>query len=350
MGWSSSLLDDLRLDAALFSLLAYQSREYIEAAWRTANGLVTTLPPFLTSGMFQTREVHMDPRLKTLLTRVRVRPTFYEDGASGACMSVLRWRRRHDGGDVMVIAIRGTSDWDDMVCDVNVAMVPMDASEHRMDGVCVHSGFMRQLHGLRQTIDSSILAWRGDVLLVGHSLGAAVAALGALTLSMRRPAGTVAWIGVGCPRVGNTAWKDVFDSHVQIRSRVVNGRDPVPKVPLALTHGYEHVGDVHRIGEADPAPGIPNPFDLPFHVLAHYIDQLSIPGLVLSPSPPGMQGHMPFGVQPAVLDEMLPPAHWFAFLAWFSMGLMVDACSATSWFLTRGRALLQAHALKKQNG
>lgn len=347
MPWSSALLDELRLQAAMFSLLSYQTREYVEAAWRTAHGNTTLLPPFLTAGVFQTREVHSDPRILTLLAGVATAPTFACDVSTGACLSIFRWRRRK-GKEVLVIAVRGTSSWEDMVCDADVAMVPLDATDARLDGVCVHSGFNRQLQGVRQAVDSAVLHWRGDILFVGHSLGAAVSALGALTAAMRKAAGTVAWVGVGCPRAGNSAWRDAFDAHVQVRSRVINGRDPVPKVPLS--HGYEHVGDVHRIGEVDPAPLVPNPFDVPYHVMSQYIEHLrtassSISILTRAETKAEADAEAQAEAEAEVLriqgtPEGESPQAWLAFLAWYSMGLMMDACSVASWVLMRCRGFL----------
>ncbi|KAL3130739.1 hypothetical protein ABBQ38_000085 [Trebouxia sp. C0009 RCD-2024] len=52
------------------------------------------------------------------------------------------------------------------------------------------------------------------LLVVGHSLGSGVAAIGALVFALKYGQG-VSDIGFGTPRVGNTAWVNVFNSSVE---------------------------------------------------------------------------------------------------------------------------------------
>ncbi|KAI0039820.1 lipase [Auriscalpium vulgare] len=83
------------------------------------------------------------------------------------------------------------------------------------------------------------------VTVVGHSLGAALALLDSVFLSLNLPSGTtVNTIGYGMPRVGNQEFVDYIDAHQNV-THVNNQKDPIPTVP-GLFLGYHHSsGEVH---------------------------------------------------------------------------------------------------------
>lgn len=97
--------------------------------------------------------------------------------------------------------------------------------------------------------------------------GSGVAAIAALVYAKRFP-GKVDYIGLGTPRVGDEAFKKVFDATVGIRARLKHGRDLVNKVPLALR--YTHVGDELCYGRTDWYPSVPLLTDLPDHMQDQY--------------------------------------------------------------------------------
>ena len=56
-----------------------------------------------------------------------------------------------------------------------------------------------------------------NVLVTGHSLGAAVASLDAAMLRMALPSDVaVSSVVFGLPRVGNQAWADLYDTLVSV--------------------------------------------------------------------------------------------------------------------------------------
>ncbi|KAF8469382.1 Alpha/Beta hydrolase protein [Russula ochroleuca] len=86
-----------------------------------------------------------------------------------------------------------------------------------------------------------------NVILVGHSLGGALAELDTLFMTLNLPAGTtIRGVTFGTPRVGNVAWATFFDSQVFNFTRINNKRDPVPVIP----------GRVHGFGFRHPATEI----------------------------------------------------------------------------------------------
>lgn len=142
---------------------------------------------------------------------------------SGDVQAILRWAAPKEP----VIAFKGTSENSigDWLRDLDA--VPM--SDPKL-GVC-HRGF---LTGAQQALEWVQEASKGcPVVLVGHSLGGALAALtGALMGSLGLPVSQV--VTFGCPKVG---FQGVRMALTGVRcARYVHGDDVVPRVP----YGFEH--------------------------------------------------------------------------------------------------------------
>lgn len=93
-----------------------------------------------------------------------------------------------------------------------------------------------------------------NVIVTGHSLGAAIGLLDTVFLASRLdPSINIRSVGFGLPRVGNKEWADFVDKAVQDRKIdfefFVNGDDPVPRVPpVAL--GFQHPsGEIFQTDE-----------------------------------------------------------------------------------------------------
>ena len=104
------------------------------------------------------------------------------------------------------------------------------------------------------------LSTRGtsSVTVVGHSLGAALALLDGLSLSLRLPSATVRVYGYGMPRVGNQAFANFVDSQLGGRLTHVNNKeDPIPIVPGRFLGFHHPSGEVHiqDSGAWDACPG-----------------------------------------------------------------------------------------------
>eukprot|EP00479_Gromia_sphaerica_P005319 TRINITY_DN16346_c0_g1_i1.p1 TRINITY_DN16346_c0_g1~~TRINITY_DN16346_c0_g1_i1.p1 ORF type:complete len:186 (-),score=21.79 TRINITY_DN16346_c0_g1_i1:89-646(-) len=76
-----------------------------------------------------------------------------------------------------------------------------------------------------------------EVLYTGHSLGGAMAMIGAFDLRRTNtiPSSTLVYT-FGQPRVGNYAFSQLYDSLLSETYRIVSGRDLVPHVPNCRTN------------------------------------------------------------------------------------------------------------------
>jgi Lipase (class 3) len=114
----------------------------------------------------------------------------------------------------------------------------------------------------------TLLAQHGPstpVVITGHSLGAALALLNTVYLSLHLPAGTsLSMIGYGLPRVGNAAFADYVDATANV-THVNNRADPVTILPPEFV-GFRHpAGEIHidrESGAWNVCPGQDNPSKL----------------------------------------------------------------------------------------
>lgn len=80
----------------------------------------------------------------------------------------------------------------------------------------------------------------GPTLVLGHSMGGALAQLAALDLKIMHDLRDVKSFTFGAPRLGNSVFSDFFNEHVTEAWRFTHGRDIVPSVPPQL-FGFHHV-------------------------------------------------------------------------------------------------------------
>jgi alpha-beta hydrolase superfamily lysophospholipase len=93
------------------------------------------------------------------------------------------------------------------------------------------------------------------IVAVGHSLGAAIASLGAAQL--RNSGLTIALYTFGSPRIGGTKTSSYISNQPGGNFRVTHWNDPVPKLPL-LTMGYVHISPeyyINKPNKQDVNPG-----------------------------------------------------------------------------------------------
>lgn len=160
----------------------------------------------------------------------------------------------HSDGS-LVIAVRGTNSIEDMLCDIRVVQTLLED----IPDALVHSGFNQQFKALSKAMNARImkhLVGGGNLVCTGHSLGAGVAALFAVSYGIRFP-DKVSYFGFGSPRQGNTVFGQLMMSQTSLAVTVKNLRDPVcDSVPaLCLPSKYAHAGLRLSIGK-DPTPGI----------------------------------------------------------------------------------------------
>jgi len=158
----------------------------------------------------------------------------------------------------IVVAFRGSDDLHNWLDDFLIVMEHLDfvpfPNSRVPANVSVHMGFLAAYVSLQpQVLDLVLYAHQmcgaacNQVVVTGHSLGAAMAGFGALDLALSLaeslPDVTVSLVNFGMPRIGNEALYDFFRENVQSRGvswRVVHYNDIVPQiVPRPL--GYHHV-------------------------------------------------------------------------------------------------------------
>jgi len=126
----------------------------------------------------------------------------------------------------------------------------------------VHSGFYEDWMHAKPFVLNATLTALGDhpdarVLVTGHSLGGAIACLGALELSLALNRRDVVLLTMGEPRVGNVYFADFVHAWVPSAQRLVHQDDAVPHLPpqgnelLLLTAFHHHGQEVWQTGSRD---------------------------------------------------------------------------------------------------
>jgi len=150
----------------------------------------------------------------------------------------------------VVVSFRGTSNTAGWLSDLSFPQVPYKRSGTKAK---VHVGFLLAHDSVKDDVDSLVRQGLrfcegscNRILVVGHSLGGALATLSALELARTIPnTPPIDLRTFGSPRVGDPNFVRYFKSAVPIRSsfRIVADRDPVPQTPprkLFFTK-WEHV-------------------------------------------------------------------------------------------------------------
>ena len=142
--------------------------------------------------------------------------------------------------DCTVIAFRGTSSLRDWITDAEFPLRPMTGSNGR-----VHEGFLRAWDNIQTLLLARVFPAGTDkatlkpMVITGHSLGGALAALCAYCLNdLGLPIHSVYTFGQ--PRTGDAKFATAYSAELGDRTfRVVNENDIVPRTPGWLM-GYRH--------------------------------------------------------------------------------------------------------------
>jgi predicted lipase len=158
-------------------------------------------------------------------------PTVFESAREGAQgFGALR-----DDG-LALVALRGTqaSELKDLFTDLKFAKLDWSLGQGQ-----VHAGFAQSALAL----EGSVRRWlagpaqqRKQLLVCGHSLGAAIATLLAL------PLGASMLVTIGSPRVGDAGFAASIDAAGIEVVRIVDFHDAVTRLPPKPLFGYRHAG------------------------------------------------------------------------------------------------------------
>ncbi|CAJ1991268.1 lipase / LIP2 [Leishmania donovani] len=168
--------------------------------------------------------------------------------------SLLAYVGVDDGSAQVVVALRGSATQQEKLMRRPAEPVLYDITSGCGLECRVHTGFQRSYLAVRRTVRAAVVRDLTmhpgyNVLVTGHSVGAAVALLAAVDVQahvnrmffVSRP--IVSLYTFGMPRVGNRAfavWAAGMlsrGSHFRITSR----HDPVPRMPSSGSAGFQHV-------------------------------------------------------------------------------------------------------------
>jgi len=115
--------------------------------------------------------------------------------------------------------------------------------------ILVHAGFINAYKSVREFLLIRVKeSGLKEVWCFGHSLGGAMATLASVDFQYNFPGLAVKVVTFGSPRVGNKAFQTSYMHRVPENIRVVNGNDPVTRLP-PKPFGYEHVGECLHVGD-----------------------------------------------------------------------------------------------------
>lgn len=140
------------------------------------------------------------------------------------------------------VVFRGSESRSDWYYDLMISKRKIE------DNVYVHNGFYQQLHvnnnyeKIKQSIEKVLESEDKkdyEVLVTGHSLGAALATLFGYLYS-RETSRQIKIISFASPRIGNAGFKTSFDNQENLTHyRITNNRDIITASPMI---NYKHVG------------------------------------------------------------------------------------------------------------
>ena len=134
-----------------------------------------------------------------------------------------------------ILSFAGSDDIIDWVKDIEA----FEICEFKEYPGLVHAGFATDLDALWHQIP---LPPVGEIYIIGHSLGGALATLASVRLKTLGYSPIV--YTFGSPRVGNYFFHKDYNI---VNYRWVNKMDIVPHLPSILL-GYEHIGELNYIG------------------------------------------------------------------------------------------------------
>jgi len=153
-------------------------------------------------------------------------------------------------GDTLYIVWRGSSSPKDFLEDAQVKKVNFVEP-----GEKVHSGFYTAFSSIKEDLYSSInyvvsnnLDKIKSVVICGHSLGAALTVISSYMICKDFPqiSHLVKNVTIGCPRVGNSTFKDNYNKLVPKSIRIVNDKDLVTRIPKI---GFTHINEGITLNE-----------------------------------------------------------------------------------------------------
>ncbi|TFY75363.1 hypothetical protein EWM64_g8649 [Hericium alpestre] len=155
---------------------------------------------------------------------------------------------RDDSRKEIVVALRGSSSWDDFLTDAKVLFTDFTSpGTSPPAGTSAHSGFLGGWNAVASGVISTVksqLSSNPDYAIVttGHSLGGALSSLAGITLQQNFPSTPIRMYTYGQPRTGNDAYAYWVNDQLGANAfRAVHTSDGVPTL-IPTSVGYRHHG------------------------------------------------------------------------------------------------------------
>jgi len=151
-----------------------------------------------------------------------------------------------DVGDrSIVVSFEGSHNIQNWITNLKIKKADWTELPGAPKDALVHRGFLSAYQAVQKIVEEDVTDLVDkypdfDVYVTGHSLGGALAALGALDLTVLRPGIPAHVYTFGSPRVGNDAFQLYFQSKIVNSIRVVHEKDIVPHLPFRFL-AYHHV-------------------------------------------------------------------------------------------------------------
>jgi len=144
----------------------------------------------------------------------------------------------------IIMSFRGSSDIPNWIEDLYAIKTPPGTAFPGIPNAQVEDGFYYYYESLKSCIVNELKTLRGkyptyNVIITGHSLGAAGAAMCAMDLIVNMAYKNVYCYNFGEPRLGNQAYSTAALQYLPGLQRMVDYDDCVPKLPPEA-FGYNH--------------------------------------------------------------------------------------------------------------
>lgn len=157
-------------------------------------------------------------------------------------------------GNTFLLAFRGSEETGiaDWINDLKFLPANFPYGQKNNTAIKVHSGFIEAYNSVREAMFKAAKETpHKQIIVTGHSLGAALATMCAVDIKYNLSDKSVSVYTFGSPKVGNADFAKFYNKHVPQTYRVVNSVDVVPNLPpnIPLVVSYEHVGELHHLGD-----------------------------------------------------------------------------------------------------
>jgi hypothetical protein len=161
------------------------------------------------------------------------RKAFPEGSTDGKTIATAKYPHLvaiFNAGDTTYVCIRGTHTFTDALTDTDLSQQPISEEERN---VLVHLGFFK----VWKEIEYEVLSFplKENVLVIGHSMGAGIAQIGAYRLQRSYPKKRIGCIAIAPPRTGNPRFAEAIWDTLDTRLAIyINTADVVPATPLSV--------------------------------------------------------------------------------------------------------------------